>query len=137
MKKLNGSEIDVIVNEIIKNVKEVKLSKIKEVLEVNSNYKEIVSLYDKKYELKKELEKLDKEINNVNNVINEEFKVKIYNENNNVSWEYLNKLYVSFDYKDVEKYSYSKVRSKVILSSISKEFNVEEFIKKFVDEYIN
>jgi hypothetical protein len=137
MKKLNGSEIDVIVNEIIKNVKEVKLSKVKEVLEVNSNYKEIVSLYDKKYELKKELEKLDKEINNVNNVINEEFKVKIYNENNNYSCEYLNKLYVSFDYKDVEKYSYGKVKSKVILSSISKEFNVEEFIKKFVDEYIN
>jgi len=137
MKKLNGSEIDVLVKEIIKNVKEVKLSKIKEVLEVNSNYKEIVSLYDKKYELKKELEKLDKEINNVNNVINEEFKVKILNENNNCSWEYLNKLYISFNYKDEEKYSYYNVKDKVILSSISKEFNIEEFVKKFVDEYIN
>jgi len=30
-----------------------------------------------------------------------------------------------------------KVRSKVILNSISKEFNVEEFINKFVDEYIS
>jgi len=137
MKKLNGSEIDVLVKEIIKNVKEIKLSKIKEVLEVNSNYKEIVSLYDKKYELKKELEKLDKEINNVNNVINEEFKVKILNENNNCSWEYLNKLYISFNYKDEEKYSYYNVKDKVILSSISKEFNIEEFVKKFVDEYIN
>ena len=137
MKKLNNNEIDVLVNEIINKVKSIKLSKVKEVLEVNSNYKEIVNLYDKKYELKKELEKLDKEIKDVNELIDEEFKVKIYNENNNCSWEYLNKLYISFNYKDEEKYGYSKVRSKVILNSISKEFNVEEFIKKFVDEYIN
>ena len=32
MKKLNGSEIEVIVNEVVKNVREIKLSKIKEVL---------------------------------------------------------------------------------------------------------
>ena len=29
MKKLNGSEIEVIVNEVVKNVREIKLSKIK------------------------------------------------------------------------------------------------------------
>jgi hypothetical protein len=137
MKKLNNNEIDVVVNEIVKNVKDFKLNEVKKVLEVDSNYKEIVSLYDKKYELKKELEKLDKEIDEVNIKINKDFKVKIYNENNNYSYEYLNKLRISFDYKDEEKYSYLNVRNKVILSSISKEFNVEEFIKKFVDEFIS
>jgi hypothetical protein len=137
MKKLNNSEIDVIVNEICKNVKEEKIKKVKKVLEVNSNYKEIVSLYDKKYELKKELEKLDKEIDEVNKVINEEFKVRILNENNNYSSEYLNKLRISFNYKDEEKYSYYNVKNKVILSCISKEFNIEEFIKKFVEEFVS
>jgi hypothetical protein len=137
MKKLNNNEIDVIVNEIVKNVKDFKLNEVKKVLEVDSNYKEIVSLYDEKYELKKKLELLEKEIDEVNIKINKDFKVKIYNKNNNYSYEYLNKLYISFNYEDEEKYSYLNVRNKVILSSISKEFNVEEFIKKFVDEFVN
>ena len=137
MKKLNGSEIEVIVNEVINNVKEIKLSKIKEVLEVDSNYKEIVSLYDKKYELNKKLEELEKEINEVNIKINKDFKVKIYNENNNLSWEYLNKLKINFDYKEEEKYSYYNVKNRIILNNISNEINVEEFIKKFVDEFVS
>ena len=137
MKKLNNNEIDVVVNEIVNNVKEIKLSKIKEVLEVDSNYKEIVSLYDKKYELKKKIEELEKEISNVNELINKDFKVKIYNENNNLSWEYLNKLKINFDYKEEEKYSYYNVKSRIILNNISNEINVEEFIKKFVDEFVS
>jgi ABC-type phosphate transport system auxiliary subunit len=137
MKKLNGNEIDVVVNEIVKNVKDFKLNEVKKVLEVDSNYKEIVNLYDEKYELKKKLDLLEKEIDKVNIEINKDFKVKIYCRNNSCSSVYLNDLFISFDYKDEEKYSYLNVRSKVILSSISKEFNVEEFIKKFVDEYIS
>jgi ABC-type phosphate transport system auxiliary subunit len=137
MKKLNGNEIDVVVNEIVKNVKDFKLNEVKKVLEVDSNYKEIVSLYNEKYELKKKLDLLEKEIDKVNIEINKDFKVKIYCRNNSCSSVYLNDLFISFDYKDEEKYSYLNVRSKVILSSISKEFNVEEFIKKFVDEFIS
>jgi hypothetical protein len=137
MKKLNNNEIEVVVNEIVSKVKEVKLSKIKKLLEVDSNYKEIVSLYDKKYELNKKLELLEKEINEVNVKINKDFKVKIYNKNNNYSCEYLNELKINFDYKEEEKYSYLNVRNKVILSSISNEINVEEFIKKFVDEFVS
>jgi ABC-type phosphate transport system auxiliary subunit len=137
MKKLNGNEIDVLVNEIVNKVKEVKLNEVKKVLEVDSNYKEIVNLYDEKYELKKKLDLLEKEIDKVNIEINKDFKVKIYCRNNSCSSVYLNDLFISFDYKDEEKYSYLNVRSKVILSSISKEFNVEEFIKKFVDEFVS
>ena len=137
MKKLNNNEIDVVVNEIVKNVKDFKLNEVKKVLEVDSNYKEIVSLYDEKYELKKKLDLLEKGIDEVNIKINKDFKVKIYNRNNSCSSVYLNDLFISFDYKDEEKYSYSNVRSKVILSSIDKEFNVNEFIKKFVDECIS
>jgi len=137
MKKLNNNEIDVVVSEIVKNVRDFKLNEVKKVLEVDSNYKEIVSLYNEKYELKKKLDLLEKEIDKVNIEINKDFKVKIYCRNNSCSSVYLNDLFISFDYKDEEKYSYLNVRSKVILSSISKEFNVEEFIKKFVDEYIS
>jgi ABC-type phosphate transport system auxiliary subunit len=137
MKKLNNNEIDVVVSEIVKNVKDFKLNEVKKVLEVDSNYKEIVSLYNEKYELKKKLDLLEKEIDEVNVKINKDFKVKIYNRNNSCSSVYLNDLFISFDYKDEEKYSYSNVRSKVILSSIDKEFNVNEFIKKFVDECIS
>jgi len=137
MKKLNNNEIEVVVNEIVSKVKEVKLSKIKEVLEVDSNYKEIVSLYDKKYELNKKLELLEKEINEVNVKINKDFKVKIYNKNNNYSCEYLDELKINFDYKEEEKYSFYNVKSRIILNNISNEINVEEFIKKFVDEFVS
>jgi hypothetical protein len=137
MKKLRNDEIDVVVNEIVKNVKELKIKKVKKVLEVDSNYKEIVSLYDEKYKLELKGRELEKKINEVNELINKDFKVRVYNKSNNYSSEYLNELRINFDYKDEEIYSYYNVRSKVILSSISKEFNVEEFIKKFVDEYIN
>jgi hypothetical protein len=137
MKKLNNNEIDVVVNEIIKNVKDFKLSKIKGVLELDSNYREIVSLYDKKYELKKELEKLDKEIDEVNVKINKDFKVKIYNKNNNYSWEYLDEIYVNFNCKEEEKWSFYNVKNKVVLNNISNEVDIKEFIKKFVDEYIS
>jgi hypothetical protein len=137
MKKLNNNEIEVVVNEIVSKVKEVKLSKIKEVLEVDSNYKEIVSLYDKKYELNKKLELLEKEINEVNVKINKDFKVKIYDKNNNYSCEYLNELRINFDYKEEEKYSFYNVKSRIILNNISNEINVEEFIKKFVDEFVS
>jgi len=137
MKKLNNNEIEVVVNEIVSKVKEVKLSKIKKVLEVDSNYKEIVSLYDKKYELNKKLELLEKEINEVNVKINKDFKVKIYNKNNNYSCEYLDELKINFDYKEEEKYSFYNVKSRIILNNISNEINVEEFIKKFVDEFVS
>lgn len=137
MKKLRNDEIDVVVNEIVKNVKELKIKKVKEVLEVDSNYKEIVSLYDEKYKLELKGRELEKKINEVNELINKDFKVRVYNKSNNYSSECLNELRINFDYKDEEIYSYYNVKSKVILSSISKEFNVEEFIKKFVDEYIN
>jgi hypothetical protein len=139
MKKLRNDEIDVVVNEIVKNVKELKIKKVKEVLEVDSNYKEIVSLYDEKYKLKLKKNELEKKINEVNELIYKDFEVRIYNRNNNNSSNnYLSdELRINFDYNVEEVYSYYNVRSKVILSSISKEFNVEEFIKKFVDEYIN
>jgi hypothetical protein len=137
MKKLNNNEIEVVVNEIVSKVKEVKLSKIKKLLEVDSNYKEIVSLYDKKYELNKKLELLEKEINEVNVKINKDFKVKIYNKNNNYSCEYLDELRINFDYKEEEKYSFYNVKSRIILNNISNEINVEEFIKKFVDEFVS
>jgi hypothetical protein len=137
MKKLNNNEIEVVVNEIVSKVKEVKLSEIKKLLEVDSNYKEIVSLYDKKYELNKKLELLEKEINEVNVKINKDFKVKIYNKNNNYSCEYLDELRINFDYKEEEKYSFYNVKSRIILNNISNEINVEEFIKKFVDEFVS
>ena len=113
------------------------MDEVEKLLEVDNDYKEVINLYDEKYELKKKLNLLDKEIDEVNSKINEKFKVKIYNRNNSYSSEYLNDLIISFNYKDEEKYSYLNVRSKVILSSISKEFNVEEFIKKFVDEFVS
>jgi hypothetical protein len=136
MKKLNNDEIDGVVSEIVKNVKELKIKEVKEVLEVDSNYKEIVSLYEEKYKLKLRKIELKKRIKEVNELINKDFKVKIYNRiNSNSSSNYLSdELRINFDADVEEIYSYYNVRNKVVLSNINGEVDVNEFIKKFVEE---
>jgi hypothetical protein len=135
MKKLNGSEIDVIVNEICKNVREEKLSKVKVLLDKDNDYLEIINLYSKVEEIKNKEKELKDEIELLNKEINKKYKCRINDSNN----YYNNKvnLKINFDYKDEEIYSYYNVKNKVILSCISKEFNLEEFIKKFVNEFVN
>jgi hypothetical protein len=135
MKKLNGSEIDVIVNEICKNVREEKLSKVKVLLDKDNDYLEIINLYSKVEEIKNKEKELKDEIELLNKEINKKYKCRI-NDNNNYYNNKVN-LKINFDYKDEEKYSYYNVKNKVILSCISKEFNLEEFIKKFVNEFVN
>jgi hypothetical protein len=135
MKKLNGSEIDVIVNEICKNVREEKLSKVKVLLDKDNDYLEIINLYSKVEEIKNKEKELKDEIELLNKEINKKYKCRINDSNN----YYNNKvnLKINFDYKDEEIYSYYNVKNKVILSCISKEFNLEEFIKKFVEEFVS
>jgi hypothetical protein len=135
MKKLNNSEIDVIVNEICKNVREEKLSKVKVLLDKDNDYLEIINLYSKVEEIKNKEKELKDEIELLNKEINKKYKCRI-NDNNNYYNNKVN-LKINFDYKDEEKYSYYNVKNKVILSCISKEFNLEEFIKKFVNEFVN
>lgn len=134
MKKLNNVEIDVLVNVIIENVEKEKLSKVNDLLKDDSDYLEVKERINEYFELKKVEDELREKINNLNKNLSDKFKVSVYyNEYNS----YNNKdLKVSLNYKEKEKFSYNEVKKRIVLNNINSEINVEEFIKKFVDDLI-
>ena len=122
-KKLSMNEVNLLVNVINEKISESKYEKIKGKLEKDSDYKK--------------LEKLSKEVNELNKKLRE--KSSVYNELigkvknkfgiSNV-WKNGDEIRVSFWINDS-----SKVRNEVILSNISKELDVESMINKIVEKY--
>jgi hypothetical protein len=134
MKKLNNVEIDVLVNVIIENVEKEKLSRVNDLVKDDSDYLEVKEKISEYYELKKVEDELREKINNLNKNLSEKFKVNVYYNDYNV---YNNKdCKVSLNYKEREKFNYSEVKKRVVLNNINSEINVEEFIKKFVEDLI-
>ena len=121
-KKLSREEMNVISNEIIKKVNEKKYEKIKCKLE-------------KDVDIKK-LEKLNKEVNDLNKKLNE--KRSLYN-------EIVMKVRNKFEFVNVYKDNNNEVRvmfnnnlnvyNDLVLYSIGKEINVDELINKVVEKY--
>ena len=123
MKKLSMNEVNLLVNVINEKLNESKYEKVKGKLEKDSDYKK--------------LEKLSKEINELNKKLRE--KSSVYNE---LIGKVKNKFGISNVWKngDEIKVSFwnndsSKVRNEVILSNISKELDVESMINKIVEKY--
>jgi hypothetical protein len=123
MKKLSNVEMNVISNEISKRVNEKKYESIKGKLEKDSDYKK--------------LEKLNKEINDLNNKVKE--KNKLYSE---IVLKVRNKFNINNVYKDnnneikvVFGNNNLNVYNDLVLYSIGKELNVEELINKIVEKY--
>jgi hypothetical protein len=134
MKKLNNVEIDVLVNVIIENVEKEKLSRVNDLVKDDSDYLEVKEKISEYYELKKVEDELREKINNLNKNLSEKFKVNVYYNDYN---SYNNKdCKVSLNYKEKEKFSYSEVKKRVVLNNINSDINVEEFIKKFVEDLI-
>ena len=134
MKKLNNVEIDVLVNVIIENVEKEKLSRVNDLVKDDSDYLEVKEKISEYYELKKVEDELREKINNLNKNLSEKFKVNVYYNDYN---SYNNKeCKVSLNYKEKEKFSYSEVKKRIVLNNINSEINVEEFIKKFVEDLI-
>jgi len=124
MKKLSKVEMNVISNEIVKKVNEKKYEKIKGKLEKDVDFKK--------------LEKLNKEISELNKKVRE--KSNLYNE---LCLKVRNKFEIGNVYKSNEgeiKVMFNNnnlnVYNDLVLYSIGKELNVEELINKIVEKYI-
>ena len=122
MKKLSVNEINVISNEIVKKVNEKKYEKIKGKLEKDSDYKK--------------LEKLSKEVIELNKKIRE--KSNLYNE---ICLKVRNKFEISNVYKSNEgeiKVMFNNnlnVYNDIVLYNIGKDLDVESLINKIVEKY--
>lgn len=121
-KKLSREEMNVISNEIGKKVNEKKYEKIKGKLEKDVDFKK--------------LEKLSKEVFELNKKVSE--KNKLYNE---LVIKVRNKFEINSVYKDsngeikVMFNSNLNVYNDIVLYNIGKELNVEELINKIVEKY--
>ena len=122
MKKLSVNEINVISSEIVKKVNEKKYEKIKGKLEKDVDFKK--------------LEKLSKEVNELNKKIKE--KNNLYNE---LCLKVRNKFEISNVYKSNEgeiKVMFNNnlnVFNDIVLYNIGKDLDVESLINKIVEKY--
>ena len=122
MKKLSKVEMNVISNEIVKKVNEKKYEKIKGKLEKDVDFKK--------------LEKLSKEVNELNKKIKE--KNNLYNE---LCLKVRNKFEISNVYKSNEgeiKVMFNNnlnVFNDIVLYNIGKDLDVESLINKIVEKY--
>ena len=122
MKKLSNVEMNVLSNEIVKKINEVKYEKIKSKLEKDSDYKK--------------LEKLSKEVFELNKKIKE--KSNLYNE---ICLKVRNKFEISNVYKSNEgeiKVMFNNnlnVYNDIVLYNIGKDLDVESLINKIVEKY--
>jgi hypothetical protein len=121
MKKLSSNEMSVLSMEISKKVNEKKYESIKGKLEKDVDFKK--------------LEKLNKEIVELNKKKDE--KSKIYNEIvNKVRSKYnINSVYIDNNNEIRCMFNNLNVYNDLVLYSIGKEINVDELINKIVEKY--
>jgi hypothetical protein len=123
MKKLSMNEMSVLSIEIGKKVNEIKYEKIKGKLEKDVEFKK--------------LEKINKEINELNKKINDK-----RNLNNELVFKIRNKYDIGSVYIDNNnevKVMFSNSNNyynDIVLMNLSRELNIDELINKIVEKYI-
>jgi hypothetical protein len=136
MKKLSKLELDIVVNEVVNNIKSIEENKSKELFEKSENKDLFLSKVNEMKELEDKLDLLNKEINEIENKFKED-NLRVYFMNkNNRGYGSSNKLFSinlengkgsSFSlYKDIEK--------EIILSSLE-DMNIKELIKDLIEKF--
>jgi hypothetical protein len=123
MKKLSMNEMNVVSSVIREKINEIKYEKIKGKLEKDVDYKKLEKLNKEIIELNKKI----KEKNNLSNEINLKIRNKydigsVYIDNNN-------EVKVMFNNNN-----YNKINNEIILMNMSREFNIDEMINKLVEK---
>ena len=126
MKKLSSNELSVLSNEIIKRVNEKMYESIKSKLEKDVDFKKLEKLSKEISELNKKI----KEKNNLNNEIvlkiRNKFNISnVYRDNNNN-----NEIKVMFNSSNMNVYN------DLVLLSIGRDLDIESLINKVVEKYI-
>ena len=121
MKKLSMNEMNVLSNEISKRINEKKYESIKGKLEKDVDFKKLEKLNKEVNELNKKLDEKRKLNNELVNKVRNKFNIgSVYIDNNNEVKVMFNNLNV---YNDL------------VLYSIGKDLNIEELINNIVNKY--
>jgi hypothetical protein len=122
MKKLSMNEMNVLSMEISKRINEKKYESIKGKLEKDVDFKKLEKLNKEVSELNKKLDEKRKLNNEIVNKVRNKFNIgSVYIDNNS------NEIKVMFNNLNVY--------NDLVLYSIGKELNVDELINKIVEKY--
>ena len=121
MKKLSMNEMNVLSNEISKRINEKKYESIKGKLEKDVDFKK--------------LEKLNKEVNELNKKLNEKRSLNNEIVNKVRSKFNINSVYIDNNNEVKVMFNNLNVYNDLVLCSIGKELNVEELINNIVNKY--
>ena len=136
MKKLSRIELDVVVNEVVNNIRVIEVNKSKELFEKSENkdlflskVKEISELEEKVDLLKEEIRKIEKEFDK------DDIRVFYINKNNR-NFNDKGKLFnISLNDSKGNSFSlYKDIEKEIILSSLE-DMNIKELINDLVEKF--
>ena len=137
MKKLSRIELDVVVNEVINNIKGIEKNKSEELFDKNENKDLFLSKVKEIEELEDKLDLLKDEIREIENKFKEDNLRIYFNNRNNRYYGNENKSFSLslLDGKGNEYGLYKEIEKEIILSGINSEFDIKKFIEELVEKF--
>lgn len=135
MKKLSKIELDVVVNEVINNIKGIEKNKCEELFDKSENKDLFLNKVKEIEELENKVELLNKEIREIENKFKEDNLRIFFNSKNN---RYNSKKSFSIsllDGKSNEYGLYKEIEKDIILNGINSEFDIKKFIEELVEKF--
>jgi hypothetical protein len=133
MKKLSRIELDVVVNEVVNNIKEIEEKKVNKLFEISDNKDLFLEKVNEIKKLEDKINLLKEELRDIENKFKEEGISVYFNRgfNNN------NGKLFNISLKDSKGGSYclyKEIEKEIILSSL-KELNVDSLIESLIEKF--
>jgi len=136
MKKLSKIELDVVVNEVVNNIKLIEVNKSKELFEKSENKDLFLNKVKEISELEEKVDLLKEEIRKIENKFDEDDIRVFYINKNNRNFNDKGKLF-NISLKDGKGNSFSlykDIEKEIILSSLE-DMNIKELIKDLIEKF--
>lgn len=135
MKKLSKIELDVVVNEVINNIKGIEKNKCEELFDKSENKDLFLSKVREIEELEDKVELLNKEIREIENKFKED-NLRVFFSNKNNRYNSKKSFSISLlDGKSNEYGLYKEIEKEIILNGINSEFDIKKFIEELVEKF--
>ena len=136
MKKMSKFELDVVVSEVIDNLKLIEESKVNDLFEKSKNKELFLSKVNEIVELENKVNSLRKEINKIEKDFEKDGLSVYFISERNRSFSKKEKLFnINVLNSEVGNYSlYKKIEKEIVLSCLE-ELNVRDLIKDLVEKF--
>jgi hypothetical protein len=133
MKKLSKIELDVVVNEVVNNIKEIEEKKVNKLFEISDNKDLFLEKVNEIKKLEDKINLLKEELRDIENKFKEEGISVYFNRGfNNNNGKLFN---ISLKDSKGDSYKlYKDVEKEIILSSL-KELNVDSLIESLIEKF--